>query len=80
LKENSNVVYFSNSVYYDNYNKTLPLGMNMGTKGIIDINRCDLEQSYKDEFRINELIDEFKINNKKISVQEYEIMEEKNDK
>lgn len=80
LKEQSNVIYFSNSVYYDNYNKTLPLGMNMGTRGIIDIGKCNLNQVYKDDFRISELIDEFKINSKKICVQEYEILEEKNDK
>lgn len=80
LKEDSNVIYFSNCVYFDNYNKTLPLGMNMGTKGIIDISKYDLNQINKEDFRINELVDEFKINSKKISVQEYEIVEDKDDK
>lgn len=80
LKQNDKVIYFSNSVYYDNYNKTLPLGMNSGTKGIIDISKYKLKQNCNEEFRINEMIDEFKINSKKILVQKYEIKEEKDDK
>lgn len=79
LKEETSVIYFSNSVYYDNYNKTLPLGMNMGTRGVINIDQYELKQVYKDEVRINELVSEFKVNIKKIHTYEYEILEEKND-
>lgn len=80
LKEESPVIYFSNSIYYDNYNKTLPLGMNMGTKGLIDASKYQLKQINKDDFRITELTDEFKTNTKKICTYEYEILEEKDDK
>lgn len=80
LEENSKVIYFSNSVYYDNYNKTLPLGMNIGTKGIIDINRYKLENICKDDFRIIEMLDEFNIKIQKVDTYEYKILEGKNDK
>ncbi len=75
LKENSNVIYFSNSVYYDNNNKTLPLGMDLGTKGVIDIDEYNLKQIRKDEFRLCKLLNEFKLETNKIYVYEYEILE-----
>lgn len=74
LNKDTQVIYFSNSVYYDNYNKTLPLGMGVETKGIIDINRYELKAINKDDFRINEVENEFKINTKKVCQVEYEIV------
>lgn len=76
LKQNTKIIYFSNSVYYDNYNKTLPLGMDVTTKGIIDISKHELKLINKNEFRINEEENEFKVNTKKIYTKEYEIIEE----
>lgn len=73
LKENAKVIYFSNSIYYDNYNKTLPLGMNISDKCIIDLDMYKQKIVKKDEFRINKLEDEFKIQNKKILLKEIEL-------
>lgn len=79
LKEDAKVVYFSNSIYYDNYNKTLPLGMDISDKCLIDLDMYKLKQVKKDEFRVNKLENEFKIQSKKILLKEYEL-EEKDDR
>lgn len=75
LKENTKVIYFSNSIYYDNYNKTLPLGMNITSKCLLDFDMYKLKQIHKDDFRITNLQDEFKMNTKKIFLYEYELEE-----
>ena len=58
LKEDSKVFYFSNSVYYDNYNKTLPIGMDMGTKGIINLSDYKFSKPDKNNFRIGKIVNE----------------------
>ncbi len=75
LKENTKVIYFSNIIYYDNYNKTLPLGMNVTEECLVDFDMYKLKQINKDDFRIISLQDEFKINTKKIYLHEYELEE-----
>ena len=74
IDENTKVIYFSNSIYYNNYNKTLPLGMNVETKGVINLDNYELKQVSKDDFRINIEINEFKFSTKKINLYEYEII------
>lgn len=81
LKQNMPVIYFSNSIYFDNYNKTLPTGMHLTTKCLIDIERFKLKLRNKTDFRINEEIDEMIIRTKKICVQEYDVeVREEDDK
>lgn len=75
LKENTKVVYFSNIVYYDNYNKTLPIGMNINAKCLINLEKYQLNEINKENFRISNLVDEFKIKTKDICVYEYELIE-----
>lgn len=75
LKENTKAIYFSNSIYYDNYNKTLPLGMNVTSKCLLDFDMYNLKQIYKDDFRITDVHDELKITTKKIYLYEYELEE-----
>ena len=75
IDENTKVIYFSNSIYYNNYNKTLPLGMNVETKGLINLDNYELKQVCKDDFRINIEVDEFKFSTKKINLYEYDLTE-----
>lgn len=79
-KSINKVIYFSNCIYYNNYNKTLPLGMNVTTKCLLDIDKNKLKKISRDDFRISTQIDEFKVNTKKVSIYEYEIVEENDDK
>lgn len=79
-KSSNKVIYFSNCIYYNNYNKTLPLGMDVSTKCLLNIDKNKLKRVSKDDFRISTQIDEFKVNTKKVNIYEYEIVEENDDK
>lgn len=80
VKSTDKVIYFSNCIYYNNYNKTLPLGMDVSTKCLLNIDKNKLKKVGKDDFRISTQIDEFKVNTKKVNIYEYEIVEDENDK
>lgn len=73
IKENVPILYFTNSIYYDNHNKTLPLGMNVGTKCLIKLSDYERTLKKKENFRIVKLEDEWKIRTIKLNVYEYEI-------
>lgn len=73
VKKKMPVIYFTNSMYYDNHNKTLPLGMNVSSKCLINLSQYDLTLKQKEDFRITNLEDEFKVKTIKVNVYEYEI-------
>lgn len=73
VKENMQAIYFTNNIYYDNHNKTLPLGMDITTKCLINMSDYELTLIKKDNFRVINLEDEFKIKTTKINVFEYDI-------
>lgn len=72
LKENMPAIYYSNIIFYDNFNKTLPLGMNLSSKMLIDTDRLTLNCIKEEEFNINEKLNEFEIITKKVKIYEYE--------
>ena len=74
IKQGNPLIFFSNSVYFENNNKTLPYGMNMGTRGVINVNNYKIKNTTKDEFRINHLVAD-KYSTKKILLNEYEIIQ-----
>lgn len=71
LKENMKALFFTNIIYYNNKNGTLPLGMNVGKKVLIDGSKFifNLKES-QDLIIINEL-DEIQ----KIKIEEYDLKE-----
>ena len=77
LKKGSNAIAFSNSVYYDNQNKTLPIGMDKDTRIIIKLNDMDIKLNSKRVIRIGKLENEeetaSKIVIKAVNVLEYEV-------
>lgn len=81
IKENMPIVYFSNSIYYDNHNRTLPVGMDITSKCLIKLSDYETILKEKDEFRVANIKDEIKINTIKINVYEYDLRkkEEPND-
>ena len=81
IKENMPIVYFSNSIYYDNNNRTLPLGMDITSKCLIKLSDYETILRQKDEFRVTNIKDELKVNTIKINVYEYDLRkkEEQND-
>ena len=80
LKEGIKGIGFTNIIFYDNQNKTLPVGMDLSTKMIVDISKLHLKLLSKKEFNVINFEDadndfsDFEIKN--INVFEYEIVEE----
>ena len=72
LKEEMPVIYYSNIMFYDNFNQTLPLGMNLSSEVLVDLDRIKISCIKEEEFNINCPINEFETITKKIKVYEYE--------
>lgn len=76
LKQGSNAISFTNSIFYDNQNKTLPIGQDLSTKILVDISKLDMKLKEKSSFKILELQDEnddfSAITIRKINVFEYD--------
>lgn len=76
LKKNANAIAFSNIVFYENKNRTLPVGMDLSTNILVNIGSLDLKLNDKKTFRIaileneNDEFSDLKI--KTINVLEYE--------
>lgn len=77
LKENTQILGFTNIAYFENNNRTLPLGMNVSESVLIDNNLIELELKEKQELKIvtykdfNDELSDIII--KTIKIEEYEI-------
>ena len=77
LKQGSNAVSFTNCIFYDNQNKTLPVGQDLSTKILVDVSNLNMELKGKSTFKMvdfekdNEDFSTIKI--KTITVFEYEV-------
>lgn len=76
LKPKTKAIPYTNIIYYDNSNRTLPAGMNMSDKILVDMSNLKLEPKKQKLFRINQEIDEFSVQTKIICVYEYEALED----
>ena len=52
LKEGTNAIGFTNCIFYDNQNKTLPVGQDLSTKILVDISKLELKLKEKKTFKI----------------------------
>ena len=52
LPENVPAIYYTNCIYYDNYNKTLPMGMNVSDKVLLDCEKFEFVLKNKTDFTI----------------------------
>lgn len=73
LNKNTKAIALTNIAYYDNTNRTLPLGMNVSEKILVDMRKIKLELRKQKLFRINQEIDEMKVETKIICLYEYDI-------
>lgn len=77
VKEGTNGVAFTNIIFYDNQNKTLPLGMDLSTKVILNTAKLHLNLLSK-TFKVAKLEDEkddfSEVLVKDVEVYEYEIV------
>ena len=78
IKEKTNGIGFTNIIFYDNQNKTLPVGMDLSTEMIVDTTKLHLNLLYKKSFKIIKFADErddfsdFSIRD--VEVYEYEVV------
>ena len=79
IKEGTKGIGFTNIIFYDNQNKTLPVGMDLSTKMIIDTSKLHLKMLNQKSFNImsfdNEQDDFSDFNIKKVTVFDYEIVD-----
>lgn len=59
LPTNAPILYCTNITYFDNLNQTLPLGMDITTEVLVQLEQYNLIEEKKTEFRINYLVDEY---------------------
>ena len=58
LKKGENIIGFTNCIFYDNQNKTLPVGMDLSTRVMVDISKLDLNIKKAKTFSIASLENE----------------------
>lgn len=79
IKEGTKGIGFTNIIFYDNQNKTLPVGMDLSTKMIIDTSKLHLKMLNQKSFNImsfdNEQDDFSDFEIKKVTVFDYDIVD-----
>lgn len=79
IKEGTKGIGFTNIIFYDNQNKTLPVGMDLSTKMIIDTSKLHLKMLNQKSFNImsfdNEQDDFSDFEIKKVTIFDYEIVD-----
>ena len=84
VKRGMNGISYTNIIFYDNQNKTLPIGQDVSTKILIDLSKVDLKLTNKTSFKMtgieNEKNDFSKINVKTFHVFEYDVILKEEDK
>lgn len=72
IKENTPVAFYTNYVFYDNFNKTLPVGMDISTEILFDTFKTEIKEVKQETFNINVYEDEYTSKVLKVNVLEYE--------
>ena len=85
IKRGMNGISYTNIIFYDNQNKTLPIGQDISTKILVDLSKVDLKLINRTSFKMAEIEDEkddfSKVNVKTFQVFEYDvILKEENNK
>ncbi len=75
LKKGTNAIDYTNIMFFDNQNKTLPLGQDISTNILVDISKLKLELEDKTGFKIVQLEEKdndfSKVNIRNVNVYEY---------
>ena len=53
IKENMPLIFYTNIIFYDNYNKTLPLGMNLSSNVLLDGSKYNFVLKNKEKIKTN---------------------------
>ena len=68
LGNEEHALYLSNIVFFDNQNKTLPIGMDLSSKVVIKLDNAKKKFREKQEIYLIEKIDDFEVKNRKIKI------------
>ena len=78
IKRGMNGISYTNIIFYDNQNKTLPIGQDRSTKILVDLSKVDLKLVNRTSFKMTEIEDEkddfSKVNVKTFQVFEYDVI------
>ena len=78
VKRGMNGISYTNIIFYDNQNKTLPVGQDISTNILIDFSNVKLELKNKNIFKITNIEDEkddfSKVTIKTVNVFEYDVI------
>ena len=77
IVEGMPVIFYTNSIYYDNIHKTLPLGMDVSSKVLLNLDSFSIKLISRKDFRINYLKNEVENEIKNIQVFEYQLENKK---
>lgn len=85
IKKGMPLIFLTNTVYYDNYNKTLPEGMELNDLVLLDNSKFEFLKKSETFYRMNKEVEKFEYQNCEIHVKEYNLKlktkkEESNDK
>ena len=85
VKRGMNGISYTNIIFYDNQNKTLPIGQDISSKILVDLSKVDLKLVNRTSFKMTYIEDEkddfSKVNVKTFQVLEYDvILKEENNK
>lgn len=72
-KERMPLVFYTNIMFYDNKNKTLPLGMDLSTEVLLNLQNFKYKLVSRIDFKVNVLVNEFENKIKNVQVYEYDI-------
>ena len=72
IKEGVPILYYTNIMFYDNFNKTLPIGMDLSSEVLADLDKIKINVIKEEEFNINVYKNEFEVSTKKIKLYEYD--------
>ena len=78
VEKSTKLAVYSNIVFFENTNKTLPLGMDVSKECLINLDLYSLELKDKEDFNINMFKDEFNNFVKKVKVYEYTLKKKGN--
>ena len=68
LSNEEHVLYLTNIVFFDNQNKTLPIGMDLSSKVVIKLDNAKKKFREKKEIYLIEKIDDFEVKNRTIKI------------
>lgn len=73
MKEKMNAIFFTNIMFYDNLNNTLPLGMDLSTQVLVNMKQYDIKLISRKDININYIKNTYDNEIKKIQIYEYNI-------